>query len=810
MLLKSLSLENVRSYKKLDIEFPSGYVLFEGDVGSGKSTILMAIEFALFGLGSLRPDGLLSAKEQRCEVRLQFQVNGTKYEIGRVINRKDGRCMQDSAASYLSSGGIREPLAPTDLKAKVLEILNFREPPNPRAVSRVYRYAVYTPQEEIKSILGGGKDREETVRKAFGMEDYKVAIENARATAAHLTGIMEKLSWEFSRLGEYESDLDRASLEADDLRQDLEGLHAERADLEKKEIRADSELSSLRDQMNELIRLQAKKDQMEGEMANQKTNLERLRNGLNSDKSEIKKIDIHIEEYRRIARPTAKTKNDINAMLKATEDLSSRIRTKKSQLDGHRAEIQTLSDRLDGKNASEIRGIIAGLDDEIKSGDEMLHDAKEELLAETGREGEKSNEIKTLTQNLQKASSLGTRCEYCDSELGPGYVEKLQRDRRARLDIARTELATTRQKKRQAGARVEKVQDETERKRRLKTELQTDAEAADRLSDLTREANQLEAELSTLEKADSIVPEDSLPIFPGETTRDYLHRLLDALSEYEHAVTNEASLRDRRADLERKIYENEAEHERCMKRVRTLEDEANTISQRLVDRDTVDQNIRTLKDGREEIREAIKKTREDISEKKAQLDRLEDDIKELQITINEARERQSRHKLYGDHVEWLTKYFIPSLYEVERNVMDSLRSDFNDFYSRWYKVLVEDPTKESYIDDRFGPVLEQDGYDQSIDHISGGEKTSVALAYRLALNSTMRRQTDTLKSNLLILDEPTDGFSKAQLGKVRIILESLRSEQVIMVSHEEELEGYVDHIFRVEKNGGVSTIQKVE
>jgi len=54
MLFKSISIRNIRSYKEAKIEFPLGISLFEGDIGSGKSTILMAIEFALFGLGNQR------------------------------------------------------------------------------------------------------------------------------------------------------------------------------------------------------------------------------------------------------------------------------------------------------------------------------------------------------------------------------------------------------------------------------------------------------------------------------------------------------------------------------------------------------------------------------------------------------------------------------------------------------------------------------------------------------------------------------------------------------------------------------------
>ncbi len=96
-----------------------------------------------------------------------------------------------------------------------------------------------------------------------------------------------------------------------------------------------------------------------------------------------------------------------------------------------------------------------------------------------------------------------------------------------------------------------------------------------------------------------------------------------------------------------------------------------------------------------------------------------------------------------------------------------------------------------------------------IEHLSGGEKTSIALAYRLTLNSLIRKETESLKSNLLILDEPTYGFSKSQLSKVRTTLNELKSEQIILVSHEKELEGYVQNVFHVTKENGLSKISKI-
>ncbi|PIN81373.1 hypothetical protein COV13_01505, partial [Candidatus Woesearchaeota archaeon CG10_big_fil_rev_8_21_14_0_10_32_9] len=77
MLLKSLHLENIRSYNSLDLEFQKGKTLLSGDIGSGKTTILLAIEFALFGLirGALSGSALLRHGKQTGRVELEFEID---------------------------------------------------------------------------------------------------------------------------------------------------------------------------------------------------------------------------------------------------------------------------------------------------------------------------------------------------------------------------------------------------------------------------------------------------------------------------------------------------------------------------------------------------------------------------------------------------------------------------------------------------------------------------------------------------------------------------------------------------------------
>jgi exonuclease SbcC len=78
MKLKRLKIKNIRSYEEQEITFPDGSCLLAGDIGAGKTTILLAIEYALFGLqpgqkgASLLRNGCDSG-----EVELDFEIVAT-------------------------------------------------------------------------------------------------------------------------------------------------------------------------------------------------------------------------------------------------------------------------------------------------------------------------------------------------------------------------------------------------------------------------------------------------------------------------------------------------------------------------------------------------------------------------------------------------------------------------------------------------------------------------------------------------------------------------------------------------------------
>ncbi|PIO01211.1 hypothetical protein COT60_01660, partial [Candidatus Pacearchaeota archaeon CG09_land_8_20_14_0_10_30_9] len=140
---------------------------------------------------------------------------------------------------------------------------------------------------------------------------------------------------------------------------------------------------------------------------------------------------------------------------------------------------------------------------------------------------------------------------------------------------------------------------------------------------------------------------------------------------------------------------------------------------------------------------------------------------------------------------WLSKKFVPVVTFLEKNVMASLKKEFSKLFSEWFQTLVSDNFVVRLTDD-FTPIIEQQDYELDYSYLSGGERTAIALAYRLALNQVINSLRSKIKTReLVILDEPTDGFSDQQLDKMRGVLEQLKVKQLIIVSHEQKIESFV-------------------
>ena len=198
-----------------------------------------------------------------------------------------------------------------------------------------------------------------------------------------------------------------------------------------------------------------------------------------------------------------------------------------------------------------------------------------------------------------------------------------------------------------------------------------------------------------------------------------------------------------------------------------------------------------------------------VSHKKS-LEFLQKDLIELKTDIELKKDLQSNLTYFSQLKGWVIEEFPILIRDIEKKIIASSAHHFNSYFKEWFHELVEDKNIEVEIRvDDFQPVIHVNGHESPFKDLSGGEKSGLSLAYRLALNKIINEQYQEVKTkDLLILDEPTDGFSQQQINRMQPIFEKLNTSQMIIISHERNLESFVTDIFHFERENHVTKVTK--
>jgi len=86
-MITSVKLHNFLSHKDTELSFDNGVTVFIGENGAGKSSIIEAITFALFGKtrrGAI--EDVIRDGETQAVTQIYFEVNGKKYQAIKKIH----------------------------------------------------------------------------------------------------------------------------------------------------------------------------------------------------------------------------------------------------------------------------------------------------------------------------------------------------------------------------------------------------------------------------------------------------------------------------------------------------------------------------------------------------------------------------------------------------------------------------------------------------------------------------------------------------------------------------------------------------
>lgn len=300
MNITLVELENIRSHVKTQVPFKSGFNCLVGGLGCGKSSILYAVDFALFGepLGRsyeyLLREGAASGK-----VTLHFSHNGKVYRIVRSLKRRGKGISQDFDELKLYQDGVLIASVKSDAVEEQIKAITGLD-------RDVFREIVWVRQERLKELLNmASRERQKRLDELLGLSDYEAAWSSLAGYQKEYEG--EKKAYEkdpdIAGLMNLSSEYHRLAEELALLEIEIQNLHHKRDEAKKALEAADLELKKLEDYKATVDELKRREAQLQASLVNLEDSaaylaekIEGKQSAIENLKQRLKSLQLQLEE----------------------------------------------------------------------------------------------------------------------------------------------------------------------------------------------------------------------------------------------------------------------------------------------------------------------------------------------------------------------------------------------------------------------------------------------------------------------------------------------------------------------------------
>jgi len=691
MKIEIVQLENIRSHVKSTVPFARGFNCLVGGVGCGKSSILYAIDFALFGDPVGRSfEYLLREDVDSGKVTVQFVQNGKNYTITRGLRRRGKGIGQDFEELKFFEDETLIASLKTDAVDEQFKAITGLD-------KTLFREIVWVRQEHLKELLDAApRERQKSLDELFGFSDFEAAWNNI--------AIYHR---DYQRENEfYEKDPDVTGME-----------------------KLNNEYNRTVEQFS-LIQLEI--EDTARKLASAKRTLE------DAD-LKLKKLEELRTKAEELRRKEAQNSANLSNLENASALLEEKIKTKRTMIGNLEQRLTTANKQLDSSK-SELRQIGILPDQPVETLRQYLTTFDSQI---TSLKGQQEAASRGMRENQKRSSQLTaeSRCPTCLQTLSEEYKNGLTQRILDENSGFQKELS--------------RLQHEIEELQQLRTRA---SNAFSNMRELTIRLDDLKSRM-----------DDESQVLTG-----LLKELDEKRQMRMETQTLLEALRDEICTLDMSELEAARDHrEQLLGQYHVLQSDLRTRTNRK------DDFVKRLDDARERI---------DLAQQK--IERMERIVKigEIISCIRDA---------YRNIQPKLRREFVQVLRNFVQQVLDGLVGD-------------EGPMLNVTIDETYAPyVTSEGGVERDVINLSGGERTLLAFAYRLGLGQLIMQSKTGHGLSMLLLDEPTESLGRED-GSIDRLAEAISrfkaTEQIIAVTHSEAFAEKAEHVIRLEKEAGVSTV----
>ena len=789
MIIKKLKLENYRRFRSLDLELPENLIGIIGSNGVGKTTLVEAMGWVLYGNKIRRSDkqdvkSQFSSNDDVCNVEMVFSIGGHEY---RVIRKLRGKTAVTEAAIYRDGNLKPEAVQEKGVNDYIENLINLDYKSFFASVFARQRelaaLSVLQPEERKRSIarlinidqidrarvqIRTDKNSKEDTKK--GLEIRLQGEQELKKKKSELTGHFKLKRTEFDNLQKI----------YDDQLKEFDTIKS-----------AYDKLDSLRDRFHDinskLTTLNARLKDFEERNENYAKQLERL--------TKIEADSIPLKEE-------IKNFDDVKKSKERLDLESSRY----AELQQFRSRDQQLSQIIDRKRVEikkEYDKIVAmgDVDKKLSDVEQVLKD-KERLLGENEKTlmnliadlknvEQKGLEVKEHRNNVLK---LGTEspCPICTRPLGDHYDEVIGKfehdiwDLRARFKEIKLMEDDCRIKSENLKKEIERVKIDRDTIIREHQAFKQRIEANEKLGleihGLVDEQQIIRTEMKKLGK----VEYDQHEHVRLRNEFERLSRIRDSVLQYEENLKQKAHVESELgksiaiiSDLKRKISDH-----------MTMSDELK-----------YDEKVYLATKQRIEMsRLDIDKSRKGAEMMKQELIKIEKDIEKVNDEIDARKQLMKTVRTIDEEISYLNS--LDYHFGVFRQ---ELAGRIRPLISQRASDLLSLTTNGSYslidLDEDYNIYI----FDQSekfpINRFSGGEQDLANLCLRIAISQVVAERSGGKQVNFIVLDEIFGSQDEQRKELILKMLQHLSSQfrQVFVITHVEEIKDIMPVVISVQR-----------
>jgi len=640
-------------------------------------------------------------------------------------------------------------------------------------------------QEELEDLLKKKADLEKELKEAEKaaaeiprlekLSSLEKELENLHLLTGEIEKIEDKLDTaeravkalsELEQLGDVESLLNSIS-------EEISGKEAEKDEIQALLNQVESTLASLRTIHNTIV------------------NAARKMLGLLQDPSlTIDEPLSVVEEARKLAESLEKEIESLKGEIQALVE-------EKARLESQKTEAEKALQALKASTMNRCPVCESPLDEERRS---ILMKKLEDAITEADRTiGELTREIQRLEKIVKQKESIHQQLKNLLAKV-EDFIPNYDDDQRRRLEEQARELK----------ARIQALDDEITKLEAEKKSLQNKHSRAQhlygtletlgyvgvtleeakkraeelraKLEKLRDEAGRLEAHIlevtgaESLEEAKTIVSEAKTGLGAAREKKNLIPRLQEQVKELEEKIASLRGELEELSRLEEELDRVKADIERLEKEKKALEQEKSRVEGEI---GRLEERLKNLEAEAERLREEVKALEK--------LERLYRAALAVRVMLEEVQEH-----LISEAVDSLKRQMadILTLFDLAYSGVEFEKA--RDGY------VLRVVSRYQYTPGE--PTMSQ------VFQLSGGEKTSVALAFVLALNRILAGRI-----GFMILDEPTAELDRSRRqGLVQLLrkaVDEVGLGQLIVVTHHDEITDHADIVCTVRKEGGLSRVE---